>query len=397
MSSKVLIVSQRRRPDGRGRKPGFASFSEGEDVLAGCTNADVVYTDADPTTGRVTAWRTYGRLVRRFFGPGVRPPGSSLLLPRSTEPGELADHYDVAVFVGYTIWDLPFLECIPRIRERADKVIAWFPEVWPSTFEDERLRWEPWNLLDAAFVGMKEAGPVLGEIAECGVHHLPPAVDVTRFAAPPDSHRPVDVLGIGRRDERLHAAMADWSRTNKRLYIYDTLSSPMVVDPVEHREYLGELYRRTNLAITNFAKYDMPELVGDLRETPARIWEGLAGGAIMVGRPPDESLQTELIGETVVVPLPTEPRPAMDLLIDLSRADHETQRRHQVQLALRSHDWVHRWATLFERSGLAVPRGVDVRIRQLAALADRLSDEAATGDAVNGRAAPDASAPLERL
>ena len=53
------------------------------------------------------------------------------------------------------------------------------------------------------FVGMEGAAIELTSLASCPVHHLPPAVDVRRFAATTAGDpRPIDVLGIGHEEAR---------------------------------------------------------------------------------------------------------------------------------------------------------------------------------------------------
>ena len=122
------------------------------------------------------------------------------------------------------------------------------------------------------------------------------------------------MLGIGRRDPHLHQALLDWSRKTRRLYLYDTIAGGSVPDPQAHRENLADHYQRTRVAITNYAKWDVPEVVGEEREIPGRLWEGLASGAQMIGKPPDEELQTRVLGHPVVAPIPDDPSAAVDAI-----------------------------------------------------------------------------------
>lgn len=369
---KVLIVSQRQRPDGFGCQPGYIAFVEAEDVLAACSDADLTMVNHSPRQLRIRARRLGGRLVRRIADsqrplPAILPERGKALLPR--------EHYDLAVFVGFTIWDLPLLERMTAVRNRADRVVAWFPEAWVSEFDDERARYESFGVLDAMFVGMSTAAEELTALAPCPVHHLPPAVDVQRFAAlAPNEPRPIDVLGIGRRDPRLHRALLDWSRKSNKLYVYDTISGASVADADAHRGNLGDTYRRTNVAITNFAKYDLPEVTSGDREIPGRLWEGLASGALMVGLAPDEDLQHRLVGTTVVTDIPLSPPEAVELIHELTVTDQGPTRRAQVQLALRHHDWAHRWSSVFEQSRLDSPPALQARIERLDAMAASLDE-----------------------
>lgn len=364
-NARILIVTQRNRGDGFARQPGYVSFTEAEDVLAASVGGDVVELNTDPSQLPLRVRRLVGRTARRVTG-STRPLPS----PGGRAPSFLGARYDLAVFVGQTVWDLALFEQAGHLRRLADRVITWFPEMWASELDDPRVRYEPFDLADDIFVGMKRAAGRLQQILGRSVHHVPPAADVTQFASFNSANRPVDVLGIGRRDQDLHRVLVDWSRKYDKLYVYDTISGTQVRDPRAHRGNLGDTYRRTNIAITNYAKYDMPDLIGDERETPSRVWEGLAAGCLMAGYPPDEALQQELLGETVVLPLPTDRSAAVDYLDELSRGDHDARRRHLTGLALRHHDWAHRWQRIFELSGTAVPPGLEQRREQLERLAD---------------------------
>lgn len=370
----VLIVSQRQRPDGFGRQPGYIAFVEAEDVFASCSDADMVMIQHSPGDPRVRARRFGGRQIRRFTGSNKPVP---TLIPRREQIPFPRKHYDVAVFVGFTVWDLPLLERMSAVRRHADRLLAWFPEAWVSEFDDERVRYESFGILDGIFVGMEAASNEIRTIASCPVNHLPPAVDTTRFAAlDPYENRPIDVLGIGRRDPLLHRALLDWSRKANKLYIYDTISGTSVPDANAHRESLGDTYRRTDVALTNFAKYDLPQVNQGDREIPGRLWEGLAGGSVMVGFPPDEDLQRRTVGDEVVIPMPSEPSEAVELIDDVQRRDNGPLRRAHVQLALRHHDWAHRWNEIFTKSELDPPAGLRVRLDRLEGMADSLDNAA---------------------
>jgi hypothetical protein len=370
VSLACLAISQRHRSDGFGRQPGYVSFIEGEDILVRHGQADLAMVDLGPGHPRIRARRFGGRVVRRAMNssaplPTAASARSTIPLPR--------DRYDLAVFIGFTIWELPMLERMAEVRTRADRLVAWFPEVWAGELGDERIAHESFGMLDAIFVGMEAATERLAELVACPVHHLPSAADVTRFAAmPPGEARPIDVLGIGRRDPELHQALLDWSRKASKLYVYDTIAGSSIPDPDAHRDNLGDTYRRSNVAITNFAKWDLPQVVGTERELPGRIWEGLASGVAMIGQPPSVHLQEEVVGRQVVASLPEAPGEAVEMIAAAIATDQEPMRRANVQLALRNHDWAHRWATVLDACGLPAPDGLQDRIGQLAAQADSL-------------------------
>ena len=368
----VVVISHRQRPDDDSRQPGYVGFIEAEDVLLASAGADAVMVSHSPTHPRLRVRRLAGRLYRRATTSKAELPSLSTRLRSATTSDQLGDgRYDLAVLVAITVWDLPMIERLYELRRRADQVAVWFPEVWPSELDDERLAGEPFDMVDHIFVGVHSSAPRLSEILNRPVHYLPMAADVARFAPlDPTEPRPIDVLGIGRREPELHQALIDWSRRASKLYVYDTISG-QVPDYQAHRENLADTYRRSSIAITNHAKFDHPD-VGKLRELPGRLWEGLASGAVMVGRAPDPVLQEAWPGRPVVIDLPADTNAAVELIDDLHRGPVASIRGENVTLALRRNDWGHRWRHVFDIAGLTVPTGLQSRIDRLAQMADTL-------------------------
>lgn len=374
--TSILLITQRDRHDGFGRQPGYVGFLEAEAVLAASAGADLAPVAHGPQHPRIRLRRMGGQMVRQLRSsrqplPNLRAPW---VFPGGSG-GSPGRRYDVAVFIALTVWDLPIVERMAALRRQVDRIVVWVPELWSSELDDPRMAHQPFDLADTIFVGMAAGAERLGALLGRPVHHLPMAVDVTRFAAlPPDGPRPIDVLGIGRRHPELHQALLDWSRKTQRLYLYDTISGSAVADPEAHRGNLGDQYRRTKVAITNYAKWDLPEVIGAEREVPGRLWEGLASGTTMMGQPPDPALQTALLGQPLVRPLPEDPAAAVEAIDEAVNAPLGAERRLAVQTALRGHDWSHRWAALLEHTDLAVPPGLTARIERLATQADSVDE-----------------------
>ena len=370
---QVLVLSHRHRPDGYGRQPGYVALAEAEDVLAATSGADWAHLNVSPEATMMRIRRAAGRQYRRLTNPSRDLPGfmahGRAGFGYHTD-GPLRSHYDIAVFVAITVWDMPLLERVLDARRRADRVVVWFPEVWPLELADPRLNLEPFGLADDVYVGVADSAPILSAMIDRPVTYLPMAADAMRFAAlNPAEPRPIDVLGIGRRLPALHDALLDWAAKAGRHYVYDTISGGAVPDVAAHRENLAATYRRSKLAITHYAKFDRPDEIGDQRENPGRLWEGLAAGVVMAGMPPRPDLQRRFPGAEVVVELPRDPHQAVATIDELMQEPHEDRRRHQVRLALEANDWGHRWATVFETAGLPAPAGLQTRLDHLKALA----------------------------
>ena len=368
--TSVLVLSQRGQKNGLCRVPGYTAFLEAEQVLVDTALADLAVIQRGGGTTSLRLRRIIGRTWRRTFGSNQALPRFPMVPDVGVEIGRTRNRYDLAVFVAYTIWDLPMLERLKIARRHAHQVVAGFPELWISDLDDRRALLEPFDLLDHIFVGMPESTRVLGRLLDRKVHYLPMAVDTERFAAiDASAQRPIDVLGIGRRRPDLHEALIVWAEKSSRHYLYDTAPGSLVSDFQTHRENLAGTYRNTSLAITHYAKFDLPEVIGTQREIPGRLWEGLAAGALMVGQPPQPELQRDCLGREVVWELPKDPGSAVDLIDDLLRLDHQQERSNNVRLALEGNDWGHRWSTVFDTSGIARPVGLEQRLDRLTDLA----------------------------
>jgi hypothetical protein len=363
---RILLASQRANVDGIGGLPAFGAWYEAEDVLRSVAETDLLLLERGADRGPIRLRRIAGRGLRRSVGPGRSIPTTGPYKPP-------ADHYDLAVFIPFTAWELPLLEDIRRLREVADRVVVYLPEVWPLVAGDPRLRFEPWHLVDDIFMGIHPSVAVMADNIDREVHHLPMAADVHTFRPRTlDDPRPIDVLNIGRRLADLHEELLKWAYRDHRFYRYDTFRAATVDDPIQHRRDLGQRYQRASVALCSYPKHDMPEETRGQRIIPQRLWEGLAGGTVMIGMPPEEELQRIAVGEVVVEQLPADPKEGVAAIEELVDGDTRWIRRRNLDLALRQHDWVHRWITVFETLGLDVPPDATQRVKELDAIADTL-------------------------
>jgi hypothetical protein len=227
-------------------------------------------------------------------------------------------------------------------------------------------------MVDNVFVGIPEVLSDFATIApNSNVVCLPPAADVVSFGGPSmESMRQIAVLGLGRREPSQHARIRQWAEANRALYLYDTVKG-QAIDWREHRDAVANMYRHSRIALCNYGKHDEPDLIGSLRVVPGRLYEGLAAGAVLIGMPPDESSQKELVGEVVVESTETnEIEALLDLFNDRS-IGHEVGIRNSA-LACRRHDWAHRWTVVLDAIEQPVPDAMQARLAQLDARATAL-------------------------
>lgn len=366
---RIALVTQRSVKEGTGQFPAYGAWTEAEDVLIGCVGADLVHLNLPIEDPRIRFRRQAGRATRRVLGKDAalppNPGAKSALRP-------LSGRYDAIIFMAHSIWDLQLLERLGNLRKYTDCVAVWFIETWPSSYLDGRIRSEPFHTVDRIFVGMDAAVEPLASVLQRDVTYLPIASDTIRFGPEhPDSERPIDLIGIGRRRAEQHDGMARWAADTGRLYLYDTMKVARPPDMNAHRDTIGGWYRNSKLATCNYAKSDEKHIVGEHRVMPGRLWEGLAAGAGLIGLPPSEVSQRDLFGQTVVEPVPNHPADLPMFLEDqISRHGPEQAASH-VRLALTGHDWAHRWVNMLDELGFHRPAGLDLRIAELAERAEK--------------------------
>jgi hypothetical protein len=271
----------------------------------------------------------------------------------------------------------------------------WPAELPPSTDVRAML-----NRFDHVVVGFHRTPEVLAPLLRSSVAYLPHAVDVCRFVGGVNPLRTIDVYAMGRRNPRLHEVLLEREERTGRLYLYDTFcGNPEINDPREHRRRLAGLLRSSNAFLVNAARVD------DARFAPAdsdinfRYFEGVAGGAVLVGALPATELFAELFpwAESVVAAA-ADGSDLEDVLDDLEADPGRVAaiRRDNVVGALRHHDIAHRLVTLFGQLDLEIPPSVTERIRRLEALAAEVdaAPDAAPGAVPASGAGPSGVAPL---
>ena len=371
MGPRIALVTQRDVSLGTGRQVAYGVWSEAEDVLIEGSDTDLVRLSMPIEHPRIRIRRSLGRNWRQLRGPEARLPG---LLSRTDPSRSLSGHYDVAILVAFGTWDLQLLERLRALRRHADRVVVWFFETWPSSYRDGRVAHEPFHTVDDIFVALEGAVEPLAEATGRDVTYLPMGTDTLRFSPErPETERPVDLIGIGRRRHEQHDAMLRWAAERDRFYLYDTTTSDRPRDYRRHRDTIGHWYANSKLAVCNYGKSDQKDLIGDLRIIPGRLWESLASGAGMIGLPPDEDRQRQVLGRTVVEPIPDSPEDLPIFLEDMIGRHGPAEAAANIRLALGSHDWAHRWVTLFEHLGLPAPEGLQDRMADLDRRAEKFS------------------------
>lgn len=344
-------------------------------ILAEIEAADVVETYERASTRRHRVLQLLNR-TSRFALRKPRPP-------RGT-PVSLGRNYDVFLFVGSQLQSLSELASLRNWKSRTGYKIAFIVEIWESSLAGKQAYLETLREFDAIFTLHRSSVDRLQEMTGVKCFYLPTAVDVL-LAAPKSmtASRPIDVLSLGRRHEGVHRALLELSSRQDKFYDFDTLriKDAPVMDWEQHRMLTyGKIKRSKYFICFNHEAgggYKKQQSRGE-HVIPTRVFEGMAGGAVLIGAAPRCVEFSEAFGwDDAVVELPTEDEGLADFLSGLdAQPDRLRQARFRnVSGALQAHDWAHRWQTILSALGFEPKPQLQRRLNRIDALVEAISAE----------------------
>lgn len=360
--ARVLLLSQRGIND----QIANACLYQFEDLVCRFDDVDLV----SPERSMLFPGKLY-KLARRFGVP--RSLARSLTFrPQLDAP---SDGYDLLIAVLDNYRQVPSVQAIRNWRTLADRAIAFFPEIWPKDLRTENQLLELFDVFDHVFVGVDHCVEELARMTGRPCSNLHPAVDALQACPSPNGARGIDVSYIGRRSEVTHRSLLDLATKQDFFYYYDTAKGNLRVgDHQAHRLLLSNLIKRSRYFIANYAKIDRPDQTGGQQEVGYRFFEGAAGGAVMLGEPPDTaSFRRMFPWPDAVVEVPFDAPEIADVIQDLDADPERVARISDANVAnsLRRHDWVYRYEEMLTAVGLVPTEAMVERRSHLEALADR--------------------------
>ena len=363
-STRVCVVSQ------RGLHPEVArcGFYEFEDVIVRVDAADLVVPEPLNHTTPYFAQKVSRRL-RDSFGLTVSRE------PR-IKPITLTKDYDLLFVPVQRVQDLRCLESIHGWQERCAVKICWVEELWAWQLKWRKLL-EPLRHFDHVFVFFRGTEAPLAELIDRPCTCAPPGIDAQLFCpypAPPA--RCIDVYHMGRRSASTHEALFELARQGKIHYIYDSAHLQVVIDPAQHRALLASFIKRSRYFFAYKAKVNRHGDTAGQEELATRFFEGAAGGAVLLGMPPDcDTYREHFDWPDAVIPVPFDSTRVEGVLAELdAQPDRlEAIRRANVLNTLQRHDWVYRWNQVVKAAGLKPAPGAVERESVLNALADSVA------------------------
>ena len=362
MTRRTLIVSEFNAKD----KAHFALSYEFCRIVAACDDVDLVAPGIDnyverrfgamlPSHDVHNVQRDFNRLVNGFR------KGLGLKNGPTIEPVDVEHDYELFLFVAWSPQSLVELSRIPNWRRRSKVAVAYMFELWSSTLEEDRPYLKLLDQFDHVFLLHTACIPQLASYTRASCSHLPTGVDcviASPYPSPPE--RVVDVYSYGNRAPALHKQLVSASARGELFYLYDSLSSTnsRVKDWGEHRLLLSNIIKRSRYFVAlnpaTLANAKSSKVAGE-QVLPSRLFEGAAGGAVILGTAPKCSEFEECFDwPDAVVEVSPESGDVIATIeeLDASPQRLEDLRRTNVTQCLLRHDWVYRWEHILSMVGV---------------------------------------------
>ncbi|AFL49687.1 hypothetical protein ABIE78_004541 [Sinorhizobium fredii] len=362
MKRRTLVASEFNAKD----RAHFALAYEFCRIVAECEDGDLIAPGIDnyltrhfhavlPKHDPHDMQRDFNRLtnaIRKGIGLRNAP---------TIEHVRLTQDYDLFFFVAWSPQSLVELSRIQDWRGRSKVAVAYLFELWSTTLEEDRQYLKLLDQFDHVFLLHNACIPRLPQYTSTPCSFLATGVDgliSTPCLSP--AKRVIDVYSIGNRAAKIHGQLLKLAEERDFFYLYDTLASTSsrVKDWREHRLLLANIIKRTRYFMAfnpaTLANSKFVTVAGE-QVLPARLFEGAAGGAVMLGTAPQcAEFREHFDWPDAVIEVSPESGSIADV-IDLLDADPrrtERVRRTNAIRCLEMHDWVYRWEHILSTIGM---------------------------------------------
>jgi hypothetical protein len=342
---------------------------EAEDVLADCTDVDLLYLEPGKRfqlRSRLQ-WRLLYKDVSRrlaYVNPGLQPV-------------QLAKDYDLFMLVCPIYSDPLHVNAIRGWKERCRTSICWIDELWAHHVSQHKYWLRLLREFDHVILGVRGSVEAVSNAIGRRCHYVPGAVDALRFSPYPDPPaRVIDVYSIGRRSEQIHQSLLGLASGNKIFYVHDTLqnvSNNQILDHRAHRDLYASIAKRSRFFMVAPGLMNDAELTGGQVEVGFRYYEGSAAGAVLVGHAPDcDMFRRTFDWPDAVIEIKPDSSDVAEVLAELAAQPERLQeisRRNGAEALLR-HDWLYRWKEILAIAGLEPTPAMEARETRLKELAE---------------------------
>ena len=327
--------------------------------------------------------------IERVFRKTANTLADMLERPRipDLEKVHVEQDYDLFVFVCWTPANLVELSRIKHWRKRCRKTAVLINEVWANQIHQFDKYLHFLREFDYVFTPHVPTIPHLAPNTGGSCHFLAQGTDCLRATPfPLLPERVIDVYSYGHRPPEIHRQLIDLTERQEIFYQYDSLASSnsRVKSWSDHRLLLANNIKRSRyvLAFNPSANTLKASDAKGEQVLSARLFEGAAGGAAMIGSAPKCAEYGEFFDwEDAIIEISPD---TVDLKGILKNLDADPARLDRVRQtnaiqSLRRNDWVYRWETVLKTVGLPASSKVDQRKARLWAIADTAERQLAFG------------------
>ena len=367
-----------------GDKAHFSVSYEFCRIICECEDADLMVPSLDNAVER-----RFGRFlpahdghnVQRDFNRIVNAGRKCLGLRNGAtiEHNSVRGEYELFVYVAWSPQSLVELSRLKHWRERSQIKVLYLFELWVSTIESDARYLRILEEFDFVFLLHKAPMTRLASFTAAGLQWLPPAVDcLVASPVPAAPRRCIDVYSYGNRSAPVHQRLLELSERGNLFYLYDSLSSTdsRVKNWYEHRLLIANAIKRSRYFIAfNPATLagEKSSKIADEQVLASRLFEGAAGGAVILGSAPQCAEFSEAFPwAEAVVEINPDGTNIEKTIADLDAEPERVERLRATAIAgsLLRHDWVYRWEAVLSAVGLPPLHQLEQRKRRLSHLAE---------------------------
>lgn len=361
--SRTLILSMRDLESHVSR----SYINEFENCICSWEEADLI---SIPHFSKTLTTKAANNFARQAF----KLSGNPKIFNPVTNYFSLGKTYDLFFFICQKPIDLLYLNSIKDWRSKCSQAVCLLDEVWLSTYAQEQKQLAALKQFDHIFMNLTSSIKAVANTIQKPCHYLAFGIDAVEFCPYPLlPQRSIDVCNFGRRSPTVHESLLEAGKRENFLYIYDTIKDLFTTNYQAHRALYQNIVKRSNYSIAYKAKFNLKSEVGEQEELNIRFFEAAAGGAVILGTPPQtETFTQNFDWSDAVIELPSEATNAAEVIADLNLRPERLKeiRKNNVVNSLLRHDWVYRWGQILDRVGLSHTPKMAQRRASLQSLAD---------------------------
>jgi hypothetical protein len=298
------------------------------------------------------------KITRRISRSIFNSTGKKLFVNTSSNQLVLDKDYDLFLFICQFSWELYYLDYyIKDWRKKCRKAVCWLDEIWAKNVPKFKYELSVLKDFDHIFMNFNSSIKKVADVIQRPCSYMPPGIDAIKFCPYPlQSQKSIDVCGIGRCPTLIHESLLNLANQNNFFYIYDTLKLSNIINYNEHRSWYRNIVKRSRYFIAYKPKFDLVSETGGQEELSVRFFEAAAGGAVILGIPPNcEAFSQNFDWSDAVIPLPENTPNVAELIFQL---DSQPERLNKIRTdnvvnSLLRHDWVYRWGQILDTVGLS--------------------------------------------